>query len=71
MKPAKENWIEGQCRYINIMPKQDPHQKAYQLVKDLIRESAIIQDKAGECLTKEQAILDRRTEYLVLRALQS
>ena len=41
--------------------------KAYQLVKDLTTEkqgkSTIIQDKSGKCLTEENKILNRWTEY--------
>ena len=41
--------------------------KAYQLVKDLTSEkqgrSTTIQDKSGKCLTEEQDILSRWTEY--------
>ena len=41
--------------------------KAYQLVKDLTTEkqgkSTTIQDKSGKCLTEENEILNRWTEY--------
>ena len=41
--------------------------KTYQLVKELTsskeERTTIIQDKAGECLTEEQDILKRWTEY--------
>ena len=42
-------------------------ERAYQLVKDLTSEkhgrSSTIQDRSGKCLTEEQDILSRWTEY--------
>ena len=49
------------------MPQKDNSKKAYQLVRDLTTEkqgkSTTIQDKSGKCLTEENEILNRWTEY--------
>ncbi|MEW8547862.1 MAG: hypothetical protein AB2693_30515 [Candidatus Thiodiazotropha sp.] len=49
------------------MSEQKKSKRAYQLVKDLTSEkqgrSTNIQDKSGKCLTEEQEILSRWTEY--------
>ena len=60
---AKETWIQGQCQEVEACLSK----KAYQLVKDLTTEkqgkSTTIKDKSGKCLTEENAILNRWTEY--------
>ena len=57
-KPAEKN---------NSKKKKKKKKKAYHLVKDLTSSkqgrTTTIQDKAGKCLTEEQDILNRRTEY--------
>ena len=75
MKKAKdwigdqcEDWIGVQCEEIETCLNKNNSKRAYQLVKDLITSekqgrSTTIQDKSGRCLTEEQEILSRWTEY--------
>ena len=67
MKKAKMNWIEEQCQDIEDSMKKNNSKKAYQLVKDLTStkqgRNTTIQDKDGKCLTEEQDILKRWSEY--------
>ena len=67
MKKAKTNWIEEQCQDIEDSMKKNNSKKTYQLVKDLTStkqgRTATIQDKDGKCLTEEQDILKRWSEY--------
>ena len=67
MKMAKETWIQSQCQEVETCLRKNNSKKAYQLVKDLTTEkqgkSTTIQDKAGKCLTEENEILNRWTEY--------
>ena len=67
MKMAKEIWIQGQCQKVEACPRKNNSKKAYQLVMDLTTEkqgkSTTIQDKSGKCLTEENEILNRWTEY--------
>ena len=67
MKMAKETWIQDQCQEVEGCLRKNNSKKAYQLVKDLTTEkqgkSSTIQDKSGKCLTEENGILKRWTEY--------
>ena len=67
MKMAKVTWIQGQCHEVEACLRKNNSKKAYQLVKDLTTEkqgkSTAIQDKSGKCLTEENEILNRWTEY--------
>ena len=67
MKMAKETWIQDQCQEVEACLRKNNSKKAYQLVKDLATEkqgkSTTIQDKSGKCLTEENEILNRWTEY--------
>ena len=67
MKMSKETWIQGQCQEVEACLRKNNSKKAYQLVKDLTTEkqvkSTTIQDKSGKCLTEENEILNRWTEY--------
>ena len=67
MKKAKETWNEEQCQGVEENRQKNNSKKAYQLVKELTRSkqgrTTTIQDKAGKCLTDEQNILERWTEY--------
>ena len=64
---AKETWIEEQCQGIEENVQKNNTKKAYQLVKKLtcLKQggTTTIQDKAWKCLTEEQDILKRWTEY--------
>ena len=66
-KKAKEDWISDQCEETETCLSKNNSKKAYQLVKDLASEkqnkSSTIQGKIGKCLTEEQEILSRLTEY--------
>ena len=66
MRKAKETWIEEQCQGIEENLQKNS-KKAYQLVKELTSSkqgrTTTIEDKAGICLTEEQDILKRLTEY--------
>ena len=59
--------IKGNLQKTNKQTKNNNSKKAYQLVKELTSSkqgrTTTIQDKAGKCLTKEQNILKRWTEY--------
>ena len=67
MKKAKENWVEEQCRDIEENLRKKNSKRAYELVKDLTTvkqgKATAIQDRSGKCLTEEQDILNRWTEY--------
>ena len=67
MKKAKENWIEEQCSEIEESLRKNNSNRAYQLVKDLttVKQGIVttVQDHSGKCLTEEQHILNRWTEY--------
>ncbi|KAJ8403273.1 hypothetical protein AAFF_G00354900 [Aldrovandia affinis] len=68
MQSAKQNWIEEHCKEIENSLKYNNNTKmAYQIVKELTKtkqpRASTIQSKTGECLTEEQKILDRWTEY--------
>ena len=64
---AKATWIQGQCQEVEACLRKNNSKKAYQLVGDLTTEkqgkSTTIQDKSGECLTGENEILNKWTEY--------
>ena len=67
MKKAKDNWIQKQCSEIEDNLKKNNSKKAYSIVKDLITPKqgrcSAITNKAGKCLTEDQEILERWTEY--------
>ena len=67
MRKAKETWIEEQCQGIEENLQKNNSKKAYQLVEEVTSSkqgrATTIQDKAGKCLTEEQDILKRWTEY--------
>ena len=67
MKMAKETWMQGQCQEVEACLRKSNSKKTYQLVKDLTTEkqgkSTTIQDKSGKCLTEDNEILNRWTEY--------
>ena len=67
VKKAKEDWIGAQCEEIKTCLNKNNSKRAFQLVKDLTSEKqgkfSTIQDKSGKCLTEEQEILSRWTEY--------
>ena len=69
VKRAKENWIGPgtQCAEIQTCLNKNNSNRAYQLEKDLASEkqgrSSTIQGRSGKCVTEEQEILSRWTEY--------
>ena len=67
MKKAKENWIGEQCSKIEENQRKNNRKRAYELVKDLTTvkqgKATTVQDHSGKCLTEEQQILNRWTEY--------
>ena len=67
MKKARENWIGEQCGEIEEHLRKKNSKRAYQLVKDLttVKQGKAItfQDSSEKCLTEEQEILNRWTEY--------
>ena len=67
MEMAKETWTQGQYQEVEASHRKNNSKKAYQLVKDLTTEkqgkTTTIQDKSGKCLTAENEILNRWTEY--------
>ena len=65
---AKEIWIEEHCQSIEENLQKNNSKWAFQLVKEPTSSkqqgrTTTIQDKAGECLTEEQDIMKRWTEY--------
>ena len=67
MKKAKENWIGEQCSAIEENLMKNNSKRADHLVKDLTTvkqgKATIVQDRSGRCLTDEQQVLNRWTEY--------
>ena len=67
MRKVKETWIEEQYQCIEENLQKSNSKKAYQLVTELTSSkqgrTTTIHDKAGKCLTEEQDILKRWTEY--------
>ena len=67
MSLAKDNCIAEQYCEIEDSLSKNNSKKAYQIVKELTSVkkgiTTTIQDKLGKCLTEEQQILNRWTEY--------
>ena len=67
MEKAKEDWIGEQCENIEDSLKINNSKRAYHLVKDLMstkqERTTAIQDKSGTCLTENEDVLKRWTEY--------
>ena len=67
MNRVKEEWIEKQCTEIEDCVAKNNSRRAYQTVKDLTQRKQAkvinIEDKKGNCLTEEKAIIERWTEY--------
>ena len=67
VKKAKEDWIGTQCSEIETCLNKNNSNRAYQLEKDLTSEkqgrSSTIQRRSGKCVTEEEEILSRWTEY--------
>ena len=67
MKQAKEDFIGKRCAEIESSLEMNNSRRAFQIVKDLTKPKQTrvntIQDKAGNCLTEEDAVLKRWTEY--------
>ena len=67
MTKAKEEWLENKCTEIEENLSKNNTGKAYQVVKELTQQKQArvsnIQDKEGNCLTEEKAIINRWTEY--------
>ena len=66
-KEKKMDWIDTLCEEIETCLNKNKSNRAYQLEKDLTSEkqgrSSTIQDRSGKCVTEEQEILSRWTEY--------
>ena len=67
IKKAKENWIGELCQNIDDRLEKNNSKKAYKLVQDLTgtkqEKTTTVQDKGGTCLTENEDILKRWTEY--------
>ena len=67
MKRAKEDWIGEQCENIEDSLKKNNSKRAYHLVRDLTstkqERTTTIQDRSGTCLTENEDVLKRWTEY--------
>ena len=67
MEKAREDCIEEQCTEIEDCLTNNNSRKAYQVVKELIKQRQVkvntIQDKEGKCLTEEKDVINRWTEY--------
>ena len=66
MKQAKENWMGEQCSETEENQRKNS-KRAYHLMQDLAtvkqEKATTVQDHLGKCLTEEQEILNRWTEY--------
>ncbi|XP_068229351.1 uncharacterized protein [Palaemon carinicauda] len=67
MNQDKEDWIGKQCTEIEEKLEKNNSRRAFQIVKDLTKPKrarvSTIQDEAGNCLTEEEDVLKRWTEY--------
>ena len=67
MKQAKEDFIGKKCSEIEVSLEKNNSGRAFQIVNDLTKSKQArvntIHDKAGNCLTEEDAVLKRWTEY--------
>ena len=67
MRETKQRWIEDQCAEIEEHLSNNNSKKAYKTIKELTNTKQgrvmTIQDKSGKCLTEEQDIRNRWTEY--------
>ena len=67
MKKAKEDWIGEQCENMEDSLKKNNSKRAYHLVKGLTstkqERTTTTQDKSGTCLTENEDVLKRWTEY--------
>ena len=67
VKKAKEDWIGTQCEAIETCLNKNNSHRANQLEKDLTSEkegrSSTVQGRSRKCVTEEQGILSRWTEY--------
>ena len=61
VKRAKEDWVGTQCTEIETCLNKNNSNRTYQLEKQ--GRSSTIQGRSGECVTEEQEILSRWTEY--------
>ena len=64
---AKQTWMGEQCQNIDDCLKKNNSKKAYKMAQDLTgkkqERTAGIRDKGGTCLTENEDILKRWTEY--------
>ncbi|XP_072039529.1 uncharacterized protein [Amphiura filiformis] len=67
MNKAKDHWIKKQCTELEESLEKNNSRRAFQIVNDLTKPRQprvkTIQDKEGNCLTEEEDILKRWTEY--------
>ena len=67
MKKARENWTGEQCSEIEENLRKNNGKREYQLLKDLttVKQGKVttVQDHSEKCLTDEQQVLNRWTEY--------
>ena len=67
MKAAKEEWIKGQCKNIEVGLMSGSSKEAYNTFKALTktqqRKSTDIDDSSGSILTESTAVLNRWTEH--------
>ena len=67
VKKSNRGLDRSQCEEIETCLNKNNIKKTYQLVKDLTSEnqsrSSTVQDRSGKCLTEENEILTRWTEY--------
>lgn len=71
LKEEKEKWIEEKCKNIEESIQTNNTRRAYKIVKDLQQDVSVnkvvhcttIEDKNGNCLTEEEEIMKRWTEY--------
>ena len=67
MREAREKWMDEQCEGIEQSTGQGNSKKVYELVRTLTKtkqdKSTVIENKDGELLTENAAVLSRWTEY--------
>ena len=61
VKRAKEDWVDTQCTEIETCLNKNNSNRTYQLEKQ--GRSSTIKGRSGKCVTEEQEILSRWTEY--------
>ena len=63
LKKAREDWMDTQCKEIDACLNKTNRKEESQLVEDTTSEMRLYSQLSRKCLTEEQEILSRWTEY--------